>query len=221
MTAGLSITNRQSPIAIGLFGGSFDPVHHGHIALARAALEQLKLDALRIIPAGQPWQRAPLHASPQHRWAMIQLAFTEDPRITLDARELARPGPTYTYDTLYALRQEFGEQAVLIWIVGSDQLHNLPCWHRVHDLFTLAHFAVAQRAGDVPLTIPESLNVPTHAASDELWRHQPAGSLIHFTMPPVNLAATQLRSMLKQGQPAADLVPAPVLHYIEQYQLYR
>ena len=223
--------DHRPPTVIGFLGGSFDPIHNGHIALAQAALEQLQLDALHLIPAGQPWQRAPLQATPAHRLAMTQLAFANQAQITVDPRELTRTGSTYTYDTLQALRQELGAQAVLVWIIGSDQLHNLPSWHRVQDLFLLAHFAVAQRAGDPPLSVPSALknvlNLPTHTTYDQdgqddhTWRQHPAGSLIQFTMPPVNLSATQLRGALKQGQSAAGLVPTSVLHYIEQHSLYR
>lgn len=220
--------NPQPATVTGFLGGSFDPIHHGHVALAHAAVEQLQLDTLHIIPAGQPWQRAPLQASPEHRLAMAQCAFVGEARITVDDREITRSGATYTYDTLCALRQEFGPSAVLVWIIGSDQLHHLPHWHRSQDLFALAHFAVAQRAGDSPLAVPASLK--SLLTTDTMhWRQHPAGCLIQFTMPPVAISATQLRAMLKQrpptsaltSMPAATLAPAAVLHYIEQHSLYR
>jgi len=211
-----------SPPVIGLLGGSFDPIHNGHLALAHAAIEQLQLDSLHLIPAGQPWQRKPLQAGAQERLAMVQLAIADDARMTADNRELVRSGPTFTYDTLHALRQELGSDAVLVWIIGSDQLDNLPTWHRLDDLFALAHFAVTQRAGATPLEIPAALKAyPVFQAHDSGWRSQPYGSLIFFPMPPVNLSATQLRDGLAHGSTGAGLVPAPVLRYIEQHQLYR
>lgn len=205
---------------IGLFGGSFDPIHNGHLALARAALEQLQLDQVRFLPAGQPWQRSTLSASNDARLAMVQQAIADESHFVADARELQRSGPTYTYDTLRSLRAELGETAVLVWILGSDQLHNLPSWHRFEELFSLAHFAVAQRAGEAPLTVPPTLPCRSCAADEAHWRSEPAGWLIRFAMPPVNLSASWLRAQLAQGQPPTDLLPAAVLQIIQQQHLY-
>ncbi len=220
MTEMLPTTDCRAPTITGLLGGSFDPIHNGHLALAQAALEQLQLDQVRFIPAGQPWQRAPLCASNAQRLRMVQQAIADIPQFVADDRELQRSGATYTVDTLGSLRDALGPHAVLVWILGSDQLHNLPSWHRFEALFELAHFAVAQRAGEAPLTIPAALTCLHGAAGDTAWRNKPAGTLIRFTMPPINLSASWLRVQLAHGHTPTELVPTPVLHYIQQHQLY-
>jgi nicotinate (nicotinamide) nucleotide adenylyltransferase len=134
---------------IALLGGSFDPVHHGHVALAELFARLLRPDELRLLPAGQPWQKANgLQASAAERVAMLELAFASSPApVTIDTREIARHMPTYTVETLRELRAELGPDASIVFLMGADQLQKLDTWRDWTDLFGLANFGVAARPG--------------------------------------------------------------------------
>lgn len=223
---------RRPSSVIGLLGGSFDPIHNGHLTLAHAALAGLQLAELRLLPAGQPWQKAtPTEAA--HRARMVQLALADpcwaDPRLMLDMREIERDGPTYTVDTLRELRAQLGPQIPLVLVLGADQFARLDTWHAWPQIIGLAHLAVARRNGEAPALTPalralkDEFTVP---AATALTR--PAGSVIELPMPPVDVSATELRALL--AQPAPDLatqkrlataLPDPVLDYIRTHHLYR
>ena len=130
---------------IGMFGGAFDPPHLGHVALARAAVEQLALDQLLVFPTGQAWHKARELSTAAHRLAMAQLAFADVPRIRVDGRELQRDGPTYTVDTLRELRREF-PQAELLLVIGADQAESLHSWREGAEIAQLATISIAARA---------------------------------------------------------------------------
>ena len=193
---------------IGLFGGSFDPVHIAHLTLAHSALADLALDDLRWIPAGQPWQKSRQLAEPKHRARMIELAIADphlgDPRFRLETCELERPGPSYTIDTVLALQQrEPGQQWFVL--IGQDQYAGLHSWYRWRDLLDHVRIAVALRPG-------ASLEIDMEVARHGFER-------LH--MPPVELSSTLLRERLAANQPIIDLVPAAVAGYIDSHRLYR
>ncbi len=206
---------------IGLLGGTFDPVHVAHLALARAALEHLALDELRFVPTGHSWQKARAGADAQQRIEMLRIATAALPRTSVDERETHRSGPSYTIDTLIELRAQLGENAALVWIVGSDQLRNLATWHRWDELLRYAHLAVARRAGDAL----DALDAPVRALVDERLRDSlsdaPAGSIVFFPMPPMHVSGSTLRARMRGGEQPAELLPAGVLDYIERNRLYR
>ena len=186
---------------IGLFGGSFDPVHHAHLSLAQAALRDLALDELRWIPAGQPWQKTRRLADAAHREAMVALAIEGEPRFVLDRIELDRPGPSYTLDTVRALQAaQPGAQWFLI--LGQDQQAGLPTWHGVDELLGLVTLAVAQRPG-----------APEVSAS--------AATVRSIELPPMTLSSTEVRARCAAGLPIDEMVPAQVARYIDQHGLYR
>ncbi len=194
---------------VGLFGGSFDPVHFGHLALARSALEDLALDELRWLPAGRPWQKGGLMASGEQRAEMIRLAIADplhgNRRFRLETCELERSGPSYTIDTVLALQQR---EPGIDWylVIGQDQHSRLHTWHRWRELLQLLRLAVAVRPGsDAAAVDPEVL----------------AFGCERLTMPPNDLSATQLRQRIAAGQPITDLVPAAVAGYIDSHRLYR
>ena len=141
---------------IGILGGSFDPVHVGHLALGRAACEALRLDRLLVIPTGNSWQKSgegTVRTPAVHRLAMVRIALQSRPshdsacRWETDEIEVRREGPSYTVDTLHELRDRFGPEPALVLLLGSDQVHNLPTWHRWEELFDLAHIVIAHRPG--------------------------------------------------------------------------
>lgn len=213
--------------AIGLLGGSFDPVHIGHLQLARDALREFALAEVRFIPAPQPWQKGPL-TDPAHRAHMVQLAIAGEPRFVLDMHEIERGGPTYTIDTLRALRASLGLSVPLVLLMGSDQFERLDTWREWKAIPTLVHIAVARRAGR-----PAALN-PELAAWADALRADPAvisrkaaGCLVEFAMTPVDASATEARRVLAQPpSQAADerlaaILPPTVLDYIRAHRLYR
>jgi len=214
-------------LAIGLLGGSFDPIHAGHLQLARDALVQLALTEVRFLPAGQPWQKGPI-TDAAHRAAMVLAAIRGEPRFLLDVREIERSGPTYTVETLRELRAALGEQLPLVWIVGSDQFMRLDTWRDWRQLLDHAHLAVARRA-DALLTpgyaLQEYFNA--HWARPHAVQQAAGGRIVEIEMTPVDASATEIRALLAQPpSPArdgrlAEIVPAPVLDYIRDNHLYQ
>ncbi len=206
---------------VGLLGGTFDPVHVAHLALARAALAHLALDELRFVPTGRSWQKASAGASAEQRIEMLQLAVAALPRTLIDERETLRAGASYTIDTLIELRAQLGEAAALVWILGSDQLRNLPTWHRWQELLRYAHLAVARRAGDAL----EGLDARVRGLVDQRSRNElpdaPAGSIVFFPMPPMPMSGSALRGRLARGEQPVELLPPGVLDYIDRNRLYR
>ena len=218
----------SSPAAvIGLLGGSFDPIHLGHLQLARDALAQLSLTQVRFIPAGRPWQKGPL-SDAAHRAAMVLAAIRDEPRFALDRREVDRPGPTYTIDTLRELRRAEGDRTSLVLIMGSDQFERLDTWRDWQRLLDYAHIAVARRA-DAVLTpgyaLQEYFNA--HWARPPAVREASRGRIVEVAMKPVAASATGIRTLLAQppdpsrDDRLAEVVPPQVLDYIRAHQLYR
>lgn len=184
---------------IGLFGGSFDPVHNAHLALARAALRDAALDELRWIPAGQPWQKTRTVTAAQHRKAMVALAIADEPRFVLDDIELKRPGPSYTLDTVRSL-QAAQPDAQWFLIVGQDQQAGLPSWHGAQALLGLVTLVVARRPG-----APDA----------------ESATACVIDMPPTSLSSTEVRARCAARLPIDAMVPAKVARYIDQHGLYR
>jgi len=214
-------------MAIGLLGGSFDPIHRGHLQLAQDALAQLGLAELRFLPAGRPWQKGEL-TDASHRAAMVLAAIRGEPRFVLDMREIERPGPTYTIDTLRELRQCLGDELPLVLIIGSDQYERLDTWRDWTQLLDYAHLAVARRADAVLApnwTLQEVYN--SHRARPAAIHASPQGRIVEIAMTPVDASATEIRALLAQPPEAARdvrlaaVVPAAVLDYIDAHRLYR
>jgi nicotinate-nucleotide adenylyltransferase len=219
---------------IGLLGGSFDPVHVGHLALARSAVEALALDRMIVIPTGSSWQKVANPADDaegqtpaSHRLAMTRIALQPlaDSRAqgcdwAVDDLEVRRSGPSYTIDTLQALRDRFGPDAALILVLGSDQVRNLATWHRWQELPDFAHIAATQREridlADLPPPVERFLNERGCQALPDT----PAGSIVLFQMPPVAVSATGVRAQLARGDMPGELLPPGVPEYIRQHHLY-
>lgn len=189
---------------IGIFGGSFDPVHNAHLALAAVALEHLRLDELLWVPVGQPWQKARQLARGADRAAMVALAIAHELRYRLESCELLRVGASYTVDTVRELRAR--EAATWFLIIGQDQYAQFHTWHGWEELAEMVTLAVANRAGDAP-----------HSNSEVESRAR----VIELPLPPTPVSATGVRLRVALGQSIADLVPASVASYIEQHGLYR
>ena len=205
---------------IGLLGGTFDPVHIGHLALARTARAALRLDEVRLMPTGASWQKSGVVASATERLAMIELAIAGLDGLVADDREVRRGGPTYTIDTLAELRREIGPEAALVLIIGSDQLRNLASWRRWNELGAFAHIACTQREQVSLADLPEPVEAMVRERGRDALPDAASGSLVFFSMPPVPVSATALRAALARGERPAELVPPAVLHYIEAHRLY-
>jgi nicotinate-nucleotide adenylyltransferase len=211
---------------IGLLGGSFDPIHHGHLQLARDALKQLPLQEVRFIPAAQPWQKGPITAA-EHRAHMVQLAIAGEPRFALDMHEIERGGVTYTIDTLHALHSQLPDRP-LVLIMGSDQFARLDTWQSWKEIVETAHIAVAQRAG-ASLQQSADLQAVVSARRGEVasLATRAGGSIVGFAMTPTDVSATEVRQLLGEppstvrGQRLSAMVPAVVLDYIDSHRLYR
>ncbi len=205
-----------------MLGGTFDPIHIGHLALARAACEALHLNEMRLIPTGRSWQKGSATAGNAERLEMAHLAIRDTPGWSVEDRELRRAGPTYTVDTLRELRGETGPESALVLVLGSDQLHNLATWHCYRELLAFAHIAATQRGmrrlADFE---PEVEALLAAHGRDALPDDEAAGSIVFFRMPPVPVSATALRAAFARGERPVELLPAAVLDYIEHHHLYQ
>jgi len=189
---------------VGLFGGTFDPVHNAHVALAHAALASLALDEVRWVPTGHSWQKDHRAASAEHREAMVRLAMGAEPRFTLSRMEMERAGPSYTLDTVRELHAaEPGTEWVLI--IGQDQYARLHTWRDWPVMLGLATLAVANRPGTDMLPSPEVQAHPHRAVP----------------LPMLDISATDIRARIAARQDISQLVPPEVARYIETHGLYR
>jgi nicotinate-nucleotide adenylyltransferase len=192
---------RPRQLRLGIYGGTFDPVHHGHLLLARDALEQLRLDAILFVPCGQsPLKIRKPRASDSRRLAMLRLALKNNPRFWLTRCELDRPAPSYAYDTAMEIREAF-PHAALFWLIGADQLATLDQWHRPDDLRRLVTFVLLPRG--------------------ETATKNPPGTVLSLPQPRrVDISATEIRHRVKSRLPIDHLVPAPIAAYIKRHGLY-
>lgn len=215
---------------VGVLGGTFDPIHLGHLRLAEEARESLGLAELRLIPSGQPPHRLAPSTSADDRLAMVRLAIAGNPRLVVDDGEVRAQQKSYTVLTLERLRDELGPARPLVLILGADAFEGLPSWHRWQDIFELAHIAVANRPGFAPhgRRWPGTLSPALDAACrDRLGTNlaalaaAPAGRVAAFDMTPLAVSASLIRDLLKAGHSARYLLPDSVLNYIEAHRLYR
>ena len=198
----------MNPLRIGLFGGAFDPPHIAHLALAQAAIKQLQLNTLYIIPTGQAWHKARQLTPAPHRLAMTQLAFADHAKTRVDDREILRDGPTYTIDTLLSIHAEH-PNAQLFLIMGYDQALALQTWHRWQDIVGLAIICIAYR--------PET-SASQGLVSDS-FAYIPA--LEHLELPLMSVSSTQIRHEIALKHPVNALVSDAVVRYIDQHHLYQ
>jgi nicotinate-nucleotide adenylyltransferase len=206
---------------VGILGGTFDPIHVGHIALARAACDALRLNEVRFVPTGRSWQKDPSAADAGDRLEMVRLAIAGDSRFVADPRETSRPGATYTVDTLADLRAELGPDAAIVLLMGSDQLRNLGTWHRYRELLGFAHIACTRRERVSLESLPPEVDALLAAHGRDALPDAPSGAIVFFSMPAVPVSATALRASLARAERPVELVPPPVLAYIESHRLYR
>ena len=213
---------------LGVFGGTFDPVHFGHLRLAEEAHEALGLEAVRWIPAGKPALRGTPSCNARQRLEMVRLVIADNPHFVLDPAEVEAERPSFTVPTLERLRQTgvCGPQRPLVLLIGADAFAGLASWHRWECLFELAHVAVAHRPGFPvdPEHLPDSLSRiyrqrfnPGASALKEF----PAGFIANFAMTQLDISATRIRNQLSKGLSVRYLMPERLIDHIQKNHLYQ
>jgi nicotinate-nucleotide adenylyltransferase len=195
----------------GILGGTFDPVHNGHLKVAEAVKKRLGLQSVIFVPAGKPWMKADRTITPvEQRVEMVRLAIAGRPEFELSLSEVNRPGSTYTVQTIREFRREFGEGAELYFIIGRDGLWHLPKWRSVNQLVKLCRIAVVPRPG---FSLPDM---------DAMERQIPglSASVVLLDKPEIDVSATEIRKKVAQGLPYKTMVPPPVAEYIKKNRLY-
>jgi nicotinate-nucleotide adenylyltransferase len=196
----------------GILGGTFDPVHIGHMAMAEEARQRLKLDEVLFIPAGRPWLKVDKHISPaRHRVNMVRLAIKGRPYLRLSQMEIERAGPTYTVDTIAQLKGQIGAAGELYFILGWDNLEDLPRWKEPGRLISLCRLVAVPRAGS-PVPDPAALEAAAPGLSKRL---------IMLDKPEIDISASVIRQRVSRGLSIEHLVPEAVAGYIAEQGLYR
>jgi nicotinate-nucleotide adenylyltransferase len=208
-----------------VFGGTFDPVHAGHLHAARTVCEALNLGEIRMLLSAMPSHRNATGATVAQRWRMLELACAEDPRLVPDDTEVRRAEragrPSYTVETLEEIRAERPD-VVLAWVVGSDAYRDFTSWHRWRDVLELTNLVVLHRPG-APLTLPGELAEVTRSRHLEGPPCEPAGGVLVLDAPMLDVSATRVREVLAghgDGAAVADLLPPAIYNYIKEYHLY-
>ncbi|HEY51391.1 MAG TPA: nicotinate-nucleotide adenylyltransferase [Dehalococcoidia bacterium] len=196
---------------VGILGGTFDPVHNGHLIMAEVVREQLNLNEVLFIPAGQPWLKTEHIITPaEHRMQMLRLALDDTPYFRISEMEIERPGPTYTIDTINALKESLEEADELFFILGQDNLMQLPQWHEALDLIQLCYFVAAPRPG-VKKPDLKALEAKLPGIKQRVML---------MKQPLVDISATDIRERVARGLSVRHLVPEPVNRYIKEHRLY-
>lgn len=221
-----------SPLRLGLLGGSFNPVHNGHLAIASQAREALELDRILFIPTSHPPHKPTGSLAPaQDRYEMVRLAIASDPTLAISDVEIRRQGKSYSIDTIRLVQQEYGAQTQLFFLIGIDAFLDFPSWRDPLTLLTLCRFVVLSRPGlsfrslsTVPLLPPIPFTSLADLDAGRISRIEaPLGTqgLICLKLPPCPISASDIRSRIRQGLPTANLLPPLVESYILQHHLYQ
>jgi nicotinate-nucleotide adenylyltransferase len=196
---------------VGILGGTFDPIHNGHLIVADEVRTRLELDKVFFVPAGQPWLKGDKNISPAiHRVEMVRLAISPNPRFKLSALEVERPGPSYSVDTIDALRDQLGSEVGLFFLLGSDILSELPQWKGPSRLIQMCRLVAYSRPGytSPPLRSLESA-IPGISSR-----------ILPLEVPQIDISSTQIRTLVAQGHSIRSLVPEAVERYIQEQGLY-
>lgn len=212
---------------VGILGGTFDPVHNGHLAVAEAVRQALDLSCILFIPAFLPPHKPTYTISAfEHRLAMLELAVADRPGFQVSRLEAEREGPSYSIDTLKALRVWLGLEAELFFIIGMDAFAEIHTWKANRELLDHASFVVIGRPDHCQHSCGQTVaaNFPGYAFNEAAgcWQGKPGQGAIHpVVMPPVKVSSTEIREAVRQGRSIGDIVPAAVADYIKARGLYR
>jgi nicotinate-nucleotide adenylyltransferase len=207
---------------VGVFGGTFNPVHYGHLRSALELVERLQMVRLALMPSAQPPHREMPQCSAADRVAMVTLAVAGEPRLVCDPRELQRPGASYTIDSLQELRRELGATTALCMVLGCDAVLEINTWHRWQELLDWAHIVVIARPG---WALPQTGVVGQWLQQFRLpdaqgLRQRPAGGILIEQLRPLAISSTEIRALLGAHRSARYLLPQSVLDYIHSHNLY-
>jgi len=205
---------------VGILGGTFDPIHYGHLRAAWEVSQSLQLKELRFIPLNQPVHRPAPVASITHRVAMLELAIKNIPSFKIDKREIDRGGPSYTFDTLTSLRKEL-PQTALCWLIGMDAFSQITTWHRWEELINLAHFIVLQRPGAQMPNSGQVGGLLSHQIFDKTPLSRATHGCIWFEpITLLDISSTAIREQLAIQQEPYFLLPNSVLQYNKEHKIY-
>ncbi|MEE4294895.1 MAG: nicotinate-nucleotide adenylyltransferase [Xanthomonadales bacterium] len=215
----LNFDSQNAPI--GILGGTFDPVHYGHLRAAVEVREMLGLFEVRMLPSARPPHRETPAAAPEHRFEMLRLATAADEFLVPDDSEMRRHGPSWMVDTLTGFRDRYGAQP-LVLIIGQDAANALDSWREWRRLFELAHIAVMCRPGAAPAYAGElGAEMNRRQVSDAaVLRDAPAGGVVSMEISRLDIASTAIRALVAEGRPPLFLTPRSVIGYIREHGLY-
>ena len=220
------MSNSGSPL-VGIFGGTFDPIHYGHLRVAEEIVETVGLQKMYFVPAGMPRLRHSPVASSQHRVEIVRLAIQKNPDFVLDEREIYRDGVSYSIDTVREFKQEFGEEVRLCFILGADAFIKLPEWNNWKELFNLCHFIVSTRPGYSLTLIKELLSKELREECSQRWvsnteslRKDTSGLIFISSTTMLDISATSIRAHIAVGRSVRHLVPSVTVNYISENKLY-
>lgn len=214
----LDLDARSNRIERVVFGGTFDPIHEGHLISACELSDVMGYQSLTLMPCGQAYHKHGASHS-QHRLNMLKLGISDYSQLQMDDREVFREGATYTVDTLAELRRELGPEAHIVWVMGTDSALSLDRWHQWQQIFTLANVIVISRAGEPELTLP---HWPAKQVNDvETFKQHASGCYFQVGLTPISLSSSEVRKAINNHQSVDNHVPHAVIEYIEQHGLYR
>ena len=211
---------------LGILGGTFNPIHYGHLRMAEEIGDELKLAEIKVIPAAVPPHRAMPGVTAQHRLEMARLAVAGNARLSVDDRECRRTGPSYTVDTLLELRSELGANRPFLLLLGVDAVLGLTIWSRWQQLFDLTHIVIAHRPGfsldapDVPPALVRELET-RKASTVSHFGSRSAGMIVFVSITPLDISGTAIRRAIVEGRSPRYLLPDAVLDYIHRHHLYK
>ena len=220
------MSNSGAPL-VGIFGGTFDPIHYGHLRIAEEIVKTVGLQKLYFVPAGMPRLRHSPVASPQHRVEIVRLAIQKNPDFVLDEREINRGGVSYSIDTVREFKQEFGEEIRLCFVLGADAFINLLEWNNWKELFNLCHFIVSTRPGFTLALIKELLSKELREECSQRWvsnteslKKDTSGLIFIASTTMLDISATSIRAHIADGRSVRHLVPSVTVNYISENKLY-
>lgn len=196
---------------IGVFGGTFNPIHFGHLIIAEAVREEYKLEKIIFIPSAVPPHKQKNVLCAKHRYAMAALAILNNPYFTISDIEMRRSGPSYTVDTIKELKEIYGDNVEFYFIAGTDTIHELPTWKYINELLELCHFVGATR--------PDGSEVIDSVI--EYFGELGKAKIHHLHTPELEISSTDLRNRLQNGRSVRYMLPKDVIRYIEEHNIYR
>jgi len=214
----LNLVKQNSQIECVVMGGTFDPVHNGHLISAQELSRVMGYQTITLMPCGQAYHKHGVSQS-EHRLNMLKLGVALFPELQIDNREVVREGSTYTVDTLKALRAELDDQAHIVWVMGTDAAQSLDQWHQWQQIFTLANVIVISRAGEPELNLQ---HWPAKQVDNvETFKQHASGCYLQLGLTPISLSSSDVRQAINKHKSVDNHVPHAVIEYIERHGLYR